>query len=113
MIGQLGGCKSFAAKGAVIDGTIRITGDLGNFTALGIDQNATAAMTHSAMAFDNPVKSVGLHFLFNIRIFKFSHVFLLNILAVSLRIAHLSRNFDFPVKQTHQISALQAFHRPI
>jgi hypothetical protein len=75
MIGQLGGCNSFATKGAVIDGAVRITGDLGNFPVLGIDQNAATAMTHSAMAFDNPVKSVGLHFLFNIRIFKFSHVF--------------------------------------
>jgi hypothetical protein len=75
MIGQLGGCNSFAAKGTVIDGAVRITGDLGNLAVLGIDQNAAATMTHSAMAFDNPVKSVGLHFLFNIRIFKFSHVF--------------------------------------
>jgi hypothetical protein len=31
-------------------------------------------MTHSAMAFDNPVKSVGSHFLFNIRICEVGHV---------------------------------------
>jgi hypothetical protein len=75
MIYQLGGCKPLAAKRTVINRTIRITGDLGDFAVFGIDQNTAAAMTHSAMAFDNPVKSVGLYFLFDVGVFKFSHVF--------------------------------------
>ena len=75
VIGQLGRSKPFAAKGAVINGAIRITGDLGNFTVSGIHQNAAAAVTHSAMAFDNPVKPVGQHFFLDIGIFKFSHIF--------------------------------------
>ena len=75
MIDQLGGCKPFAAKGAVINGSIRITCNLGNFTVFGIDQNPAAAVTHPAMAFNNPVKPVDLYFLFNVGIFKFSHVF--------------------------------------
>jgi hypothetical protein len=77
MICQLGGCKPLAAKRAMIYGAIRIAGDLGNFAILGIDQNTTAAMTHSAMAFDNSVKSVGLYFFFDVGIFKFSHALLI------------------------------------
>jgi hypothetical protein len=75
MIDQLGGRKPFAAKGAVINGAIRITGNFGNFTVFGIDQNPAAAMAHSAMAFNNPVKPVGLYFLFDVGIFEFSHMF--------------------------------------
>jgi hypothetical protein len=75
MINQLGGCKPLAAQRPVIYGTIRITGDLGHFTVFGEDQNTAAAMTHSAMAFDNSVKSVSLYFLFDVGIFKFSHIF--------------------------------------
>jgi hypothetical protein len=66
MIHQLCGCKPFGAKRTVINGTIRITGDLGNFTVLGIDQNSAAAMTHSTVAFDNLIKPVGFHLFFNI-----------------------------------------------
>jgi hypothetical protein len=75
MIYQLGGCKPLAAKRSVVNGTIRIAGDLGNFAVLGIDQNAAAAMTHSAMAFDNAVKTVSLYFPFEIGMFKFGHIF--------------------------------------
>jgi hypothetical protein len=66
MIHQLCGCKPFGAKRTVINGTIRITGDLGNFAVFCIYQDTAAAMTHSTMAFDNPVKSVSLDFLFDV-----------------------------------------------
>jgi hypothetical protein len=77
MIYQLGGCKPLAAKRAMINRAIRISGDLGNFAVFGVDQNTTAAMTHSAMTFDNPVKSIGLYLFFDVGIFKFSHALLI------------------------------------
>jgi hypothetical protein len=66
MIYQLGGSQPLTAKGAMIDGAFRISGYFGHFTVAGKDQNAAAAMTHSTMAFDDPVKTIGFHLFFNI-----------------------------------------------
>jgi hypothetical protein len=55
---------------------VRISGNFFDHPILGIYQDPAAAMTHPTMAFDNPVKSVSLYFLFDVGKFKFSHVFL-------------------------------------
>jgi hypothetical protein len=73
VIGQLGGGNSLAAKRAMIDGTVRIAGDFGRFAVFGVNENATAAMTHPAVAFYHRVISVNFHFPFNVGKFEFNH----------------------------------------
>jgi hypothetical protein len=86
----------------VVNGTTRIAGDLGDFAVFGIDQNAATAMTHSAMAFDNPIKPVNLYFPLGVGIFKFGHISSLLFLAAYFKFNRSPsvKKFCFPGKIT-------------
>jgi hypothetical protein len=71
MVGQLRGGKALAAQSAVVDGTIRVTGNLSHFAVFSIDQNPATPMAHAAMAFDHGIITVDFHFPFDIRKFEF------------------------------------------
>ena len=74
MVGELGGGQALAAHSAVVDGTVRITGNFGHLTFLGVNQDPAPPMAHPAMAFDNGIVTVNFHFPLDIGKFKFSHL---------------------------------------
>jgi hypothetical protein len=113
MIYQLGGCKPLAAKGAVINRAIRITGNLGHFAFLGIGQNPATAVAHAAMAFDNPIKAVSLHLFFNIRMSKVGHVLLQNLAASFFKNSPSVKSFSRSRKTSKLKLSLQVFLGPI
>ena len=49
MIGQLGRSEAFAAESAVVDGTIRVAGDLGHLSVFDINDDAAPAVAHATM----------------------------------------------------------------
>jgi hypothetical protein len=77
MIRQLVRSQTLAAQSTMINGTVRITGDLGHFTVFCVNQDTATPVTHAAVAFNHGIETVDGHFFFYIREYKISQLALL------------------------------------
>ena len=74
VVGELSRCQPFAAHRPVVDGAVRVPGDLGHLAGLSVYQNAAAAVAHAAVALDHAVIAVSFNFPLGVGVHELSHV---------------------------------------